>query len=140
MRLSADANLREAIVASAALATQDQGKFGAGLAAEAEQGDFTSAFAALPVGWGTCRAKPASKDTEVTPDAKDASQKDNGFSLAACYPARQVSQPEAVLLKILGLAATALAASLGAPFWFGLLQQLNAIRSTGPKPASASAS
>ncbi len=144
MRLSADANLREAIVASAALATQDQGKFRAELAAEAEQGDFTSAFAALPVGWGTCRAKPASKDTEVTPDAKDggvaSGQKDNGFSLAACYPAQQVSQPEAVLLKILGLAATALAASLGAPFWFGLLQQLNAIRSTGPKPAAASAS
>lgn len=39
--------------------------------------------------------------------------------------------------KILGCLLTGLALALGAPFWFGLLQQLNAIRSSGPKPAPA---
>ena len=128
MRLSADAQTREAVAAMAALATQDQ-EVKEKLAKEAGHGDFMSGFGALPVGWGTCLARPG--DT-LEPQ----------FSLAACYTAQYAAEPEAkpVFLKIVGLAATALAASLGAPFWFGLLQELNAIRSTGPKPASGSAS
>ncbi|TBE02326.1 hypothetical protein [Rhizobium ruizarguesonis] len=39
-----------------------------------------------------------------------------------------------LLLKIPGLLATALAISLGAPFWFDLLQKFMDIRGTGKKP------
>jgi len=38
--------------------------------------------------------------------------------------------------KILGLFLTALAVSLGAPFWFDLLGKLTPIRATGPKPGA----
>ncbi len=39
------------------------------------------------------------------------------------------------LLKIFGLATTIAATSLGAPFWFDTLSQLNVLRSTGKKPS-----
>lgn len=39
-----------------------------------------------------------------------------------------------ILLTITGLAVTGLAVSLGAPFWFGMLQTITNIRSTGKKP------
>ena len=38
------------------------------------------------------------------------------------------------LLKIIGLAITTLAVSLGAPFWFDVLKNLANMRSTGPAP------
>jgi transcriptional regulator GlxA family with amidase domain len=43
------------------------------------------------------------------------------------------------LLKLLGLAVTVLALSLGAPFWFDLLSRVARLRSTGPPPPQASA-
>lgn len=39
-----------------------------------------------------------------------------------------------LLLKLAGLLATALALSLGAPFWFDVLQTFMKFRNTGPKP------
>ncbi len=39
--------------------------------------------------------------------------------------------------KIIGLLITALAVSLGAPFWFDVLDKLNSIRSAGKKPNTA---
>lgn len=42
--------------------------------------------------------------------------------------------PYDVLLKLLGWTVTALAVSLGAPFWFDLLRKLVNIRSSGNKP------
>jgi hypothetical protein len=48
-------------------------------------------------------------------------------------------QPGAFIAKLLGCLLTGLALALGAPFWFNLLQKLNAIRSSGPKPAPAAA-
>ncbi|HZK79539.1 MAG TPA: hypothetical protein VFC46_00690 [Humisphaera sp.] len=42
--------------------------------------------------------------------------------------------PSAVLSKIFGLLATALAASLGAPFWFDLLNKFMSIRGNGKAP------
>lgn len=41
------------------------------------------------------------------------------------------------LLAMLGWIMTALAVSLGAPFWFDILQQVLNLRGTGPKPATA---
>lgn len=40
-----------------------------------------------------------------------------------------------VLQKIVGLLITIVAASFGAPFWFGVLTRLTNIRSSGPKPS-----
>jgi hypothetical protein len=44
------------------------------------------------------------------------------------------------LLKLLGLAVTVLALTLGAPFWFDLLSRVARLRSTGPPPPPASTS
>lgn len=38
------------------------------------------------------------------------------------------------LLKVLGLAITAAAATLGAPFWYDALNRFGSMRNTGPKP------
>ncbi|WP_163541937.1 hypothetical protein [Occultella kanbiaonis] len=43
------------------------------------------------------------------------------------------------LLKALGLAITAAAAALGAPFWYDALNRLGSLRNTGPKPKPANA-
>ena len=53
-----------------------------------------------------------------------------------------VSPPEwnpALLLWLLGCAITAGAISLGAPFWFDLLQRFVQLRGTGPEPTKAGA-
>ena len=42
-----------------------------------------------------------------------------------------------LVLVIIGFLLTILALTPGAQFWFGLLVKLGAIRSTGPKPATA---
>jgi len=41
---------------------------------------------------------------------------------------------KAAFLKLIGMSLTAFAVSLGAPFWFDLLQKLVNVRSSGPKP------
>lgn len=41
------------------------------------------------------------------------------------------------MLKVIGCLITALAISLGAPFWFDVLDKLNSIRSSGAKPRTA---
>jgi hypothetical protein len=83
-------------------------------------GNLLAGFGDLPVGWDVCGGT-ASESTYFDP--------------ATCYP-RKLESGTAWAYKVLGLLLTALAASLGAPFWFGLLQQLNAARSSGPKPAT----
>lgn len=45
--------------------------------------------------------------------------------------------PLFILLKIAGLALTALAILMGAPFWFDVLNKISNVRGTGPKPASS---
>ena len=44
----------------------------------------------------------------------------------------------AVLLKLIGLATTALAVSLGAPFWYDILNKLVSLRGAGRRPPTAS--
>jgi len=44
-----------------------------------------------------------------------------------------------LLFKLLGCAMTALAVSLGAPFWFDLFGRLVNLRATGAKPAKSTA-
>jgi hypothetical protein len=45
--------------------------------------------------------------------------------------------PVVIILKILGLILTAIAISLGAPFWFDLLNTFMNLRATGEKPVKA---
>ena len=43
-----------------------------------------------------------------------------------------------LFIKLIGWIITILAISLGAPFWFDILNKVASIRSSGTKPASAS--
>jgi hypothetical protein len=128
-RLSADSDLRAAVAAYAATVARSDDQtderlreLQAALAQNLQASDISSGFGELPLGWGECRTE------------------DGDLSFGACYRASGkdlLSNPAvAVIAKVAGLFLTALAASLGAPFWFGLLQTLNAARGTGPKPAS----
>lgn len=45
-----------------------------------------------------------------------------------------IKAPYYLLTKIIGIALTALAVSLGAPFWFDVLGKLVSLRAAGPKP------
>lgn len=86
------------------------------VATRIENGDLATSFGGLPIGW-SCYGKD-----KVT-----------------CYGdgGAMLTDPRlAWIVKMIGLILTGLMASLGAPFWFGLLQQLNAIRGTGDKPAT----
>jgi hypothetical protein len=129
LRLASDAELRKNIAALGArtappdaAAEPALAEMQKQIAAQLAERNMTGVFGSLPVGWGACQ-KP---DTDA-------------FNFGTCYRNDQMNQGLGALLKLLGLALTAIAASLGAPFWFGLLQQLNAIRATGPKPVSATA-
>lgn len=52
---------------------------------------------------------------------------------------RHLANPLVLFAKVCGLLMTALAVSLGAPFWFDLLQKVLNLRTAGPKPARADA-
>jgi len=88
------------------------------------KGATLGSFGGLPVGWDYCISKTKKE-----------------WDLTACYGARRDdflgSCGWAFLAKILGLLLTASMAALGGPFWFEILQKLNAIRGTGPKPTAA---
>jgi len=73
----------------------------------------------LPMGWN---AKPGQESLSI-PELMCATVRQNGFF--------------GFLRMLLGWIITALAMSLGAPFWFDLLQKVVNIRSTGPKPPAA---
>jgi hypothetical protein len=72
--------------------------------------------AGLPVGW-TCRPAATAKASEA--QAADWKKCAKESLSASC---------------VFGWALTALATSLGAPFWFGLLNSLVNVRAAGPKP------
>ena len=55
---------------------------------------------------------------------------------ATKLPLSWKNKPDNWVMKILGLLFTALAVSLGAPFWFDMLNKLVNLRSVGKKPAA----
>lgn len=128
MHLAEDGERRAKVVALAAATAKPDAHadpalkaFSENLAKEWSEGDMLAGFGDLPVGWAVCGEAPLAW---------------GGFAAPSCYPGK-VSAAAALGYKLLGLILTALAASLGAPFWFGLLQQLNAARSSGPRPTAA---
>ena len=75
------------------------------------------------------------------PSAASASQSVNQLleqklQLPIGWPSEGSPAPQGWLTKIVGLLLTVLAVSLGAPFWFGLLNNFVNLRSSGPPPAS----
>jgi hypothetical protein len=57
----------------------------------------------------------------------------SGFPLGwTAFPTDLVGWPK----KILGLLITALAVSLGAPFWYNILKEVGSLRSSGPVPST----
>jgi hypothetical protein len=86
--------------------------------------------------------------TALTPDAAEQQIKQAG-SLVGRLPlplgwdniSSDTSSSTGLLVarKILGFLLTAFAISLGAPFWFDLLQNVANLRGAGPKPARADA-
>ena len=85
----------------------------------------TVAQAGLPIGWATVSA---------CTDARPACNwwQARGITSTTGNSAWQV------LLVIIGFLITIAALTPGARFWFGLLNKIGALRSTGPKPTSSS--
>jgi hypothetical protein len=75
--------------------------------------------------------------------AGDAAAQLAGLGLPLGWTAGKISalaDPLALVAKLFGLLVTALAVSLGAPFWFDTLQLFLNIRTAGPKPARSGSS
>lgn len=63
----------------------------------------------------------------------------NSLSDYQLVPIWQVHPTEHILVWVLGCTITAVAVTLGAPFWFDLLQSFITLRGTGPEPISTMA-
>ncbi|MDO9310138.1 MAG: hypothetical protein Q7T85_00430 [Nitrosomonas sp.] len=87
----------------------------------------------LPIGWYLPNIKPVSE--QHTPKA-DSLKEDSGqlskkeYELMLVHIGHQLSSP----MKWLGWFITALAGTLGAPFWFDAISKLIAIRGVGKRP------
>lgn len=92
-----------------------------------------------------CRQSVSNYDTLIkyakTEEQKMQYRKSQEKEFKKCLKAKRMKPPyqNSVKLKILGWLLTALAVSLGAPFWFDLLNKFIKLRESGPKPANTSA-
>lgn len=113
-RLWADPSLRaEAVAIGESLAAQDVEKLN-----EKTYTDIREQLQSFPLGWDFQQFGPLRAAGEPC-----------SFWQAAGW----------AILKLGGLAVSALAVALGAPFWFDMLNRLNAIRGAGKKPESTTA-
>jgi hypothetical protein len=117
--LSHNDTARKVIVASAGNATTDS----AYLHRTLEQNRAALDSLRLPIGWDKYRlgAFPGTKDSVAITDAKG---RKTGYRYFTLRPWETVFQP------LLGWLIIALAATLGAPFWFDVLNRLIVLRST----------
>ncbi len=99
--------------------------------------NFRDQFAgiSLPIGWGINEGKgPSISDAscQLFPGAKQA------FGVPVPWSNRCIAPPQAnqsnILVKLVGIFLTALAARQGAPFWFDVLKRFVNLRSTGTNP------
>ncbi len=149
-RLSGDHALRDKVAAYAATIAPADAKPDEALkkaqelvAKEMENGKFAAAFGPLPIGWQACFAAAGRVDGYGNPVRDQGGNQviDKTFSPGNCYGAKGEDMLAGWStwswgLKFIGIFMTGLMASLGGPFWFELLQKMNALRSTGPKPAT----
>lgn len=91
----------------------------------------------LPVGWGitdnngtgNCVLFPGSQQSFGIPV----------IATTKCLTSPQPTNQTNLLLKVLGILITALAARMGAPFWFDVLKRAVNLRGTGANPAEKQA-
>lgn len=105
------------------IAKEDLLKFAAGISEYEKTG--------LPVGF-SCLV-PLGSSTNGKSSAPTSSL---GDTLLGCWNNTKQQSGGAWLLKIIGWLATAVAVSLGAPFWFDLLNKVVDLRGAGRKPAA----
>lgn len=108
-RLAGDRTLREAIVASADTYVKEEGK-----------------------------AAVAQQPSEVKNPFEDLSEEINTIGFPIGWDEKNVPKDCCgIFLKIVGILLTGAAVSLGAPFWFDLLNKLVNLRASGAKPDKA---
>jgi hypothetical protein len=90
--------------------------------AEAIKKNVDSIWGPLPIGW-------------FFPDEESTTPYDDLDAMR-----RIPHTPVAIVTKLIGIILTALAASLGAPFWFDLLQKITKVRASGKQLLTASQS
>ena len=82
-----------------------------------------------------CRGKENPEDCSFLKETEKARETLEKFPIGwAKSAAESPANKPCFLIKIIGWLITALAVSLGAPFWFDVLDKLNSIRSAGIKP------
>jgi len=84
-----------------------------------------------------CREKEGLEDCSILKDVNSTRNRLEMLPVGWKGAGSVFSDPVAFFFKIIGLVFTTLAVSLGAPFWFDVLNKLNSIRSTGTKPKPA---
>lgn len=87
----------------------------------------------LPIGWGITENSGAGSCALFPGDQQS-------FGIPVVLTSKCLSSPQPtnqtnILLKLLGIVITALAARLGAPFWFDVLKRAVNLRGTGANPA-----
>lgn len=89
------------------------------------------------------KATPAATPATTAPGTSKAGTRDDSLLHTAQACIAEFRQQNAQwslsdwLVKLLGWALTALAGTLGAPYWFGLLSQVVGLRGSGAKPGTA---
>ena len=129
--------VRQALAESAARFELPQDQSGAN-PEEALQ-EFRDQFEGLtlPIGWGVNGDQPSALNSD---GCKLFPSVDQAFGIPVvgtrfCIVPPQSTNETNILLKILGIFLTALAARQGAPFWFDLLKRAVNLRSTGANPS-----
>ena len=136
-RLNDDPAVRAAVVAQAeaAVAEGEEGEEEASAGAEEEAADTAEP--------GGAEEKPADDEEEASAEkagkqVETALDKLDSLQLPILWSEANVPalNPGAIALALAGWLITAIAISLGAPFWFDALSKLARLRTTGKKPGS----
>lgn len=146
-------SVREALAAQASTFELDQNQ----LQTDPEQAmaDFSKQFSGinLPVGWTIKKSTQAAyllPTCQLFPSRSEASSTGEEvlpaesfgipvFRSSICIAPAQPNSDTNLLLLLTGVLITAIAARLGAPFWFDMLKRVVNLRSTGPNPVEKAA-
>jgi hypothetical protein len=144
-------SVREALAAQARTFELDQQQLQTN--PEQAMANFSRQFAGinLPVGWTIKKSvEPAylNSGCQLFPTRSITSEAGTPtetfgipvFGSTICIAPAQPNNQNNLLLFLVGVFITAIAARLGAPFWFDVLKRVVNLRSTGPNPAEKSGS
>jgi hypothetical protein len=92
----------------------------------------------LPIGWGINEGTGLST-TDMNCQLFPNTDSEQAFGIPIPWSNRCIAPPQSnqgnILVKLMGIFLTALAARQGAPFWFDILKRVVNVRSTGANPA-----